>query len=526
MLPAPRLAVPSSTDTNATFTTAATRSAGGTSSNSSRGRGRDGTSSIHRSSRRSRSRWQRSSSAKAGSWPAAALLIAGLLGLVLWQARLATRLPGGALDDDRADTRRSMAGSLPRSSALVSSRAVQRFWPPVLGAAMGRHQTPLPIDPGTLNCIEGFPGQKECFPYLIGLSCDECGGEVLARLLAHHPWLSYGNRPDHSFFSSEQVKLKELISDERVRASYAAQFVFSTDSAVLGFDWSVDYLSDAGGHVKDMPERVRALLPHARFVVVLRNPRDMEMLEWLLPLWSRRRAENVSALAGVECRYTRLAAWLAVFPRDQFLVVKYEDVVAKDPRVVARVLAEVAVFLGLEPVKISAGETWQEAQPRVNARSKEELNKQLVASFEDGAVADFTAACARSVHDLLGKELWPEHKAHSRAGDAKIEQALHNASTLLVHDGGFAGRVPPPPKPQARPVLPEAWLKEQHRQHQKQHQSQRPQQSPATLQQGRPDSHKPGQSSAGTRPAKHPPAHHGSSHHGISTTKRLRRSHV
>lgn len=64
----------------------------------------------------------------------------------------------------------------------------------------------------------------------------------------------------------------------------------------------------------------------------------------------------MSAAENAECTYAQLSDWLAVFPPEQFLFLKHEDVTSRELWRRARVVNEVYYFLGLEPRPIPLGE--------------------------------------------------------------------------------------------------------------------------------------------------------------------------
>ena len=149
---------------------------------------------------------------------------------------------------------------------------------------------------------------------------------------------------------------------ERGIGWYLAHFPLRDEAAVTG-EASPQYLFHPG-----VPQRVRATLPDARFIALLRNPVDRAYSSYRLMV--HRRHEPLSfedALASERERLSRLdrgrrgprrrsyakrglyleqlERWLAVFPRERFLILKSEDLNDDPERIVHQTLA----FLGLPP---------------------------------------------------------------------------------------------------------------------------------------------------------------------------------
>jgi hypothetical protein len=168
------------------------------------------------------------------------------------------------------------------------------------------------------------------------------------------------------------------------------------------------------------PERVKALVPEARLVALVRNPVDRALSHYHhevalgrepLPFEDALDAEE-DRLRGEKERlaadpsyfsrpwwshaYTsrgryaeQLERWLAVFPREQLLIVPSEDLGSEPERTHARVLD----FLGAAPHRL-------DVYPRVYERQYEamsaETRERLAAEFE---------ASNRRLYELLGRDL-------------------------------------------------------------------------------------------------------------------------
>ena len=168
------------------------------------------------------------------------------------------------------------------------------------------------------------------------------------------------------------------------------------------------------------PERVKALVPEARLIVLVRDPVDRALSHYNHELALGRESLSFEdALAAEEERLDgeverlrsdpryfsrawwshtyksrglyadQLERWFAVFPGEQVLIVPSEELLAEPERVHAQVLE----FLGAPPHRL-------ESYPRVYEREydpmKPETREQLAAEFE---------APNRRLYELLGRDL-------------------------------------------------------------------------------------------------------------------------
>jgi hypothetical protein len=168
------------------------------------------------------------------------------------------------------------------------------------------------------------------------------------------------------------------------------------------------------------PERVKALVPEARLVALVRNPVDRALshyhhevalgreplpFEDALDAEEKRLRGEEERLAADPSYFSRawwshayksrgryaeqLERWLVVFPREQLLILPSEDLGGEPERTHARVLD----FLGAAPHRL-------DAYPRVYERQYEamtpETRERLAAEFE---------APNRRLYELLGRDL-------------------------------------------------------------------------------------------------------------------------
>ena len=168
------------------------------------------------------------------------------------------------------------------------------------------------------------------------------------------------------------------------------------------------------------PERVRALLPEARLVALVRNPVDralshhnhevalgreeLSFEDALDAEEERLRGEDEKLAADAHYfsrewwshaykargRYAeQLERWLAVFPREQLLIVPSEDLGAEPAQTYARVVE----FLGAPPHR-------RDSFPRVFERQYEPMRSQT----RERLAAEFDAP-NRRLYELLGRDL-------------------------------------------------------------------------------------------------------------------------
>jgi sulfotransferase family protein len=168
------------------------------------------------------------------------------------------------------------------------------------------------------------------------------------------------------------------------------------------------------------PERVKALVPDARLVALLRNPVDRALSHYHHEVALGREPLSFEdaldaeeeRLRGEEDRLTaypsyfsrawwshaykargryaeQLERWLAVFPREQLLILPSEDLGDEPERTHARVLD----FLGAAPHRL-------DAYPRVYERQYEAMD----AETRERLGAEFEASNSR-LYELLGRDL-------------------------------------------------------------------------------------------------------------------------
>jgi hypothetical protein len=320
------------------------------------------------------------------------------------------------------------------SSSLVSWFARgKELWPPILGYTISTN-FPLPVNrKDDVACEETPMGHEMCLPFMIGLGCGHCGSNEIAYLLAQQPLLSWGSQQAHDFFTRDDFshKTEFFVQDSLVTYIYMREFTFSPRTSTLGFDWSPEYFGRAGD-MYDVPGRIKALLPNAKFVVVLRDPMDPITWDELLPqelryyLGNRNESEIASS---IECTWARrLRYWLEIFPRDRFFFVRYEDVAGEVWRR-ARLMAEISFFLGLPTHKYHVNLLNHDYRSNVGANSSWwRSHHRRYSSLSGTTMPNFAQRCRDDLTLILGRNMWPDHTKAL----AERDMELRRNSTHLI----------------------------------------------------------------------------------------------
>jgi hypothetical protein len=244
-------------------------------------------------------------------------------------------------------------------------------------------------------------------PDFLILGAQKAGTTALYAYLREHPQITGPSWKEVSFFDRHYV---------RGEAWYRGNFpnTLRTRGGLVG-EASPSYLFHPLA-----PERVAAMVPEAKLVALVRNPVDRAFSHYQhevalgrepLSFEDALQAED-DRLSGEEERmradpayfsrswwdYTyrargryaeQLERWLAVFPREQLLIVPNEDLDSEPERTHARVLE----FLGAAPHQL-------ESYPRVFERRYEPMNAETRARL----AAEFAEPNER-LYGLLGRNL-------------------------------------------------------------------------------------------------------------------------
>jgi hypothetical protein len=205
-------------------------------------------------------------------------------------------------------------------------------------------------------------GQSRALPDVVILGAQKSGTTSLHGYLVQHPGVVEPLRKEVHYFD---------VNYGRGEAWYRAHFG-RTGEPGLNLDSSPYYLYHPA-----VPRRLKALLPDARLIILLRDPvrrayshywhergkgREKLGFEEAIAAEPGRLGQSETQLADgslershehqhfsylARGRYAeQLERWIALFPREQFLILRFEDL-ARDP---LGVLNKTLVFLDLPPV--------------------------------------------------------------------------------------------------------------------------------------------------------------------------------
>ncbi len=191
-------------------------------------------------------------------------------------------------------------------------------------------------------------------PDFVIIGTQRGGTTSLYRYLTAHPDIGSALRKEVHFFDRYFEKGMNW---------YLANFPVRGEAPVVG-EASPYYLFHP-----DVPERARSVVPHAKFIALLRNPVDRAYSQYQMRV--RKGLEPLSFEDAIDKEHERLSSsddpssltwryysyvkrglyvdqlerWMSVFPREQFLILKSEDLYSDPERILHRTLA----FLGLQP---------------------------------------------------------------------------------------------------------------------------------------------------------------------------------
>ncbi|PVD31048.1 hypothetical protein C0Q70_10325 [Pomacea canaliculata] len=287
------------------------------------------------------------------------------------------------------------------------------------------------------------PKRLRCLPYFYIAGMPKCGSTDLYRKVTQHP---------------------EVVRPPMKESHWWSKNRFGDGSASTLWDnddwWRLPENCGRDEPLYTNANYIRHLTPHARVLVILRQPTDrlfsdylyfqktnkslaefhehvvlsvsklkscMEQLSLRACVYDKRIASGVKVRLRVGIYHVYLAEWLKVFPRDQILVIRLEDY-AKNLKQTTR---RVYDFLGLR--KLSREEEDKILQsPIANARKKKD--KDLGFMWEDThrLLRDFYQPHNEKLADLLGdpRFLWTDvHSPTNGSTDHPAGADNHTEST-------------------------------------------------------------------------------------------------
>ena len=199
-------------------------------------------------------------------------------------------------------------------------------------------------------------------PTFFIVGAPKCGTTSLNDYLRQHPDIFMPERKELHYFGSD---LRFVKSERPTREEYLANFAAAKPGQIAG-EASVWYLFS-----EMAAKEIQAFCPAAKIIIMLRNPADMmySLHSQYLFESNENLADFAEALAAEEERsqgrrlppnsnyregllYRRVASfaqqvrrYLDVFPREQVMIIDFDDF----SRDTARVYAEVLQFLGVDP---------------------------------------------------------------------------------------------------------------------------------------------------------------------------------
>jgi len=243
----------------------------------------------------------------------------------------------------------------------------------------------------------------------------KCGTTSLFEYLSLHPSILRGAAKDIRFFDkyySKDTNWYKIYFPLKIKKSYLE---FFSKKRFLTGDATERYLE-----YPFAPQRIRNVTPHAKFIVLLRNPvdrafshysmnviRKMESLsfEKAIDIENERIKDNMNKMKRDEAYYsdiyfrhayldrgiyiTKLKHWFKFFPRDQFLIIQSEKFWSNT----SEVYNEVLKFLGLSHFKLRE---YKQYRKRVYSDRKivPDTRKQLI---------DFFKPYNKQLYEFLGR---------------------------------------------------------------------------------------------------------------------------
>jgi hypothetical protein len=241
------------------------------------------------------------------------------------------------------------------------------------------------------------------YPNFIIVGTQRGGTTSLYRYLTAHPEIGQASRKEVHYFDRYY---------ENGHDWYLAHFPERGEYRLVG-EASPYYVFHP-----EVPERILVAVPHAKFILLLRNPVDRAYSQYQMKV--ERGLETLSFAEAIEREPERLAAtddplapawrhhsylargvyvdqikrWFEYFPRDQFLIIKSEDFYAEP----VQILHHTQAFLGVESHSPAALKVYHQAE---YAEMDPPMRQRL---------ADYFAPHNHQLYDLLGRDFRWEHE--------------------------------------------------------------------------------------------------------------------
>jgi len=184
-------------------------------------------------------------------------------------------------------------------------------------------------------------------PDFLIIGAARCGTSSLHANLARHPRIKPPNPLAFKQFASNYKEIHFF--DKTVKfnkgSDFYRSFFVGPPQQFYYFESTPNYL-----YQPKVPARVKALLPDAKFIVMLRNPVDRAWSHF--SNWQKKCGWPESILYDPHSEilkkgiyHEQLARWFEHFDRKQFFIIRSEDFFANERHVIKKTLE----FLGLQP---------------------------------------------------------------------------------------------------------------------------------------------------------------------------------
>lgn len=185
-------------------------------------------------------------------------------------------------------------------------------------------------------------------PDFIIIGAARCGTSSLWANLAEHPRLQPPNEKAFLRFATNYKEVHFFDKDHKWKlgGDFYRSFFVGPPQQYYYFESTPNYLFQL-----NVPERVKKILPEAKFIVMLRNPVDRAWSHF--SNWRHKRGLKERVLYDPNHEilkkgiyHEQLARWFKHFERSQFLIIRSEDYFANEASILKRTLE----FVGVESI--------------------------------------------------------------------------------------------------------------------------------------------------------------------------------
>ncbi len=179
----------------------------------------------------------------------------------------------------------------------------------------------------------------------------KCGSSSLYKYLCQHPNISCAKCKEINYLS----KLGDKIPTQEAYSTLL-NGMGSKNNPFMTIDGSAQYFRSPGG----VPQKLHDMYPNSKIVLLFRNPVDRIYSNYLMnikqnieflhnwPTFDKFLVTSGWRQHAINNYADNLERWYCIFPREQILAIKSEDLFERTQEI----LAEIFEFLGLSPYKI------------------------------------------------------------------------------------------------------------------------------------------------------------------------------